>query len=167
MAAPNLPIRFAELFQLPNLGINQDFITFATLTMESDKAICVREQAAAPPGGQAPPGVVAIVDVETATSVRYPISADSALMNPTEKILALKAGQQLQIFNIAEKKRLKTHQLNEAVIFWKWISSNTLGLVTATAVFHWSIDGTSLHIGNCSNANHRSLARPCYPDQDF
>lgn len=58
--------------------------------MESDKAICVREQAAAPPGGQAPPGVVAIVDVETATSVRYPISADSALMNPTEKILALK-----------------------------------------------------------------------------
>lgn len=127
--------------------------------MESDKAICVREQPAAPPGGQAPAGVVAIVDVETATSVRYPISADSALMNPTEKILALKgtlpvtsehqfnayalvAGQQLQIFNIAEKKRLKTHQLNEPVIFWKWISSNTLGLVTATAVHHWSIDGT-------------------------
>lgn len=58
--------------------------------MESDKAICVREQQPAPPGGTAPAGVVAIVDVETATSVRYPISADSALMNPTEKILALK-----------------------------------------------------------------------------
>ena len=29
----------------------------------------------------------------------------------------------------------------EQVQFWKWISNNKLGLVTATAVYHWSMEG--------------------------
>lgn len=34
--------------------------------------------------------------------------------------------------------------MNEDVIFWKWISRSTLGLVTETAVYHWTIsDQTS------------------------
>lgn len=28
------------------------------------------------------------------------------------------------------------------VVFWKWITSKMLGLVTQSAVYHWSIEGT-------------------------
>lgn len=27
------------------------------------------------------------------------------------------------------------------VVFWKWVTSSLLGLVTQTAVYHWSIEG--------------------------
>jgi clathrin heavy chain len=31
--------------------------------------------------------------------------------------------------------------MNDDVVFWKWISVKTVGLVTGTAVFHWDMDG--------------------------
>ena len=36
--------------------------------------------------------------------------------------------------------------MTEDVIFWKWYSPTTLGLVTDTAVYHWSIEGDSTPI---------------------
>ena len=39
-----LPIKFQEHLQLQNAGINVTNIGFSTLTMESDKFICVREK---------------------------------------------------------------------------------------------------------------------------
>lgn len=57
---------------------------------------------------------------------------------------SLIAQRQLQIFNIETKTKVKSHLSNEDVVFWKWISDSTIGLVTDTAVFHWSItDATS------------------------
>lgn len=39
---------------------------------------------------------------------------------------------------------MKSHIVNEDIIFWKWIDDSTLGLVSETAVFHWTIkDATS------------------------
>ena len=32
---------------------------------------------------------------------------------------------------------------SEDVVYWKWISDSTLGIVTDTAVFHWSITNTT------------------------
>lgn len=32
--------------------------------------------------------------------------------------------------------------MQDDVVFWKWISPNTLALVTETSVFHWSMEGT-------------------------
>jgi len=29
----------------------------------------------------------------------------------------------------------------EEVVFWKWISVNTVGLVTEAAVYHWTMEG--------------------------
>ena len=77
---------------------------------------------------------------------KRPIKADSAIMNPGSKIIALKAavpgveGDNLQIFNLETKSKLKSVQFAQPVVFWKWISANKLGLVTATAVFHWDIE---------------------------
>jgi len=53
------------------------------------------------------------------------------------------AGKTLQIFNIEMKSKMKAHTMAEEVIFWKWISVNTVALVTETAVYHWSMEGES------------------------
>lgn len=68
------------ILQLPS---NQQFITFTNVTMESDKYICVRETA--------PQNCVVIIDMSMPMQpLRRPITADSALMNPNTRILALK-----------------------------------------------------------------------------
>ncbi|KAI1232992.1 hypothetical protein IHE44_0006182 [Lamprotornis superbus] len=122
---------------LQNLGINPANIGFSTLTMESDKFICIREKV----GEQAQ---VVIIDMsDPTTPIRRPISAESAIMNPASKVIALKAGKTLQIFNIEMKSKMKAHTMAEEVIFWKWISVNTVALVTETAVYHWSMEGES------------------------
>lgn len=52
--------------------------------MESDKFICIREKVA----DQAQ---VVIIDLaDSANPIRRPISADSAIMNPASKVIALK-----------------------------------------------------------------------------
>uniref|UniRef100_H2QL83 Clathrin heavy chain n=1 Tax=Pan troglodytes TaxID=9598 RepID=H2QL83_PANTR len=132
-----LPVRFQEHFQLQNLGINPANIGFSTLTMESDKFICIREKV----GEQAQ---VTIIDMsDPMAPIRRPISAESAIMNPASKVIALKAGKTLQIFNIEMKSKMKAHTMAEEVIFWKWVSVNTVALVTETAVYHWSMEGDS------------------------
>ncbi|KAL3856702.1 hypothetical protein ACJMK2_011426 [Sinanodonta woodiana] len=143
-----LPIRFQEHLQLQNVGINAANIGFSTLTMESDKFICIREKV----GDTAQ---VVIIDMnDTSNPIRRPISADSAIMNPASKVIALKgisvilahlagAGKTLQIFNIEMKSKMKAHTMADDVVFWKWINVNTVALVTETAVFHWSMEGDS------------------------
>lgn len=107
--------------------------------MESEKFICVRETA--------PSNSVVIVDLANPLSpMKRPITADSALMNPTSKVIALKAtvagaaGDNLQIFNLEAKAKMKSFQIAQPVVFWKWISATKLGLVTATTVYHWDMN---------------------------
>ncbi|CAI6011217.1 unnamed protein product [Closterium sp. NIES-65] len=140
MATASAPIVLKEALSLTNLGVNQQFISFTHVTMESDKYICVRETA--------PSNSVVIIDMAMPMQpLRRPITADSALMNPESKILALKALIQgttqdhLQIFNIEAKAKIKSYQMPEQVVYWKWISNKVLGLVTLTSVYHWSIEG--------------------------
>jgi clathrin heavy chain len=135
--AQNLPIRFQEHLQLQNVGINVQQIGFATLTMESDKFICVREKV-----GET--AQVIIIDLsDSGNPIRRPITADSAIMNPASKVIALKAAKSLQIFNIEMKSKMKAHQMVEDVTFWKWVNLNTIALVTETSVYHWSMEGDS------------------------
>lgn len=71
-------------FQLTNVNINANSISFNTLTMESDKFICVREKV-----GEN--NQVVIIDMNDSNNpIRRPISADSAIMNPASKVIALK-----------------------------------------------------------------------------
>ena len=51
------------------------------------------------------------------------------------------AGKTLQIFNIEMKSKMKAHTMTEDVVFWKWISVNTVAIATDTAVYHWSMEG--------------------------
>ncbi|KHG11889.1 Clathrin heavy chain 2 -like protein [Gossypium arboreum] len=112
MAAANAPIAMKEVLTLPSIGISPQFITFTNVTMESDKYICVRETA--------PQNSVVIIDMNMPMQpLRRPITADSALVNPNSRILALKAQlpgttqDHLQIFNIEMKAKMKSHQMPE------------------------------------------------------
>ncbi|XP_050305329.1 clathrin heavy chain [Anthonomus grandis grandis] len=163
-----LPIKFQEHLQLTNIGINVANISFATLTMESDKFICVREKV-----GET--SQVVIVDMaDSANPIRRPITAESAIMNPASKVIALKgkagveAQKTLQIFNIEMKSKMKAHTMNDDVIFWKWISPNTLALVTESSVYHWSMEGDSqpvkmfdrhASLNGCQIINYRTDAK--------
>lgn len=134
------PIIFQEKLLLPSIGVDQQFITFKNVTMESDKYICVRET-----GAQ---NTVVIVDMASPLApTRRQISADSAIMCPDKKVIALKAttpgtaGDALQVFNLDTKQKLKAYQMPETVEFWKWTSPTSLGLVTSSSVYHWDIEG--------------------------
>ena len=58
-------------------------------------------------------------------------------------LLSLLARSTLQIFNLEMKSKMKTHNMTEGVIFWKWISLNTIALVTKASIYHWSMEGDS------------------------
>jgi clathrin heavy chain len=93
------------LFQLQNVGINAANIGFSTLTMESDKFICVREKV----GDTAQ---VVIIDMnDTANPIRRPISADSAIMNPASKVIALK-GRYYVFFKIKPPQYISWESIN-------------------------------------------------------
>ncbi len=106
-----LPIKFQEHMQLQNAGINVANIGFSTLTMESDKFICVREKVAET-------AQVVIIDTSDPTNpIRRPITADSAIMHPTSKVIALKASKTLQIFNIEMKSKMKVKISNKNIFY--------------------------------------------------
>eukprot|EP00741_Cyanophora_paradoxa_P015948 tig00000042_g15397.t1 len=137
MAAQPLPIRLLEQLNLVNLGIQPTSIGFGTLSFESDKYICVREQQ----GEQS--NVIIIDTANPAAIVRRPMKAESALMcpDPNQKIIALRAAGVLQIFNLDTKAKLKSYTITDNIVYWKWINQTTLALVSATAVYHWSLTG--------------------------
>lgn len=78
-----IPIQFTELFNLQNLGVNPQLISFTTVTLESDKYVCVRDQIS-------PQKSIQIVDIETQNVTSNKVNADSAIMHPTTKVLALR-----------------------------------------------------------------------------
>ena len=39
------------------------------------------------------------------------------------------------------KAKMKSHVMSESVVYWKWLSPSLMGLVTATSVYHWTIEG--------------------------
>ncbi|KAF9598675.1 hypothetical protein IFM89_029925 [Coptis chinensis] len=76
-------VTIVMFYHMPSIGINPQFITFTHVTMESDKYICVRETS--------PQNSVVIIDMSMHNQpLRRHITADSALMNPNSRILALK-----------------------------------------------------------------------------
>ncbi|KAM5378423.1 hypothetical protein ACJA88_006157 [Fusarium oxysporum] len=133
---PTLPIKFQELVQLANVGVDTQSIGFNSCTLESDSYVCVREKK-----NEAAQPEVVIIELKNGNNVtRRPIKADSAIMHWNRQVIALKAqSRTLQIFDLEQKKKLKSCTMNEDVQFWKWISENELGLVTTTSVFHWNV----------------------------
>ncbi|KAL9644530.1 hypothetical protein ABK040_009394 [Willaertia magna] len=155
----SIPIQYTEVFNLTGLGVNPQSISFSTVTLESEKYICVRDQVSAQKTLQ-------IIEVESQSLTTQRVNAESAIMHPTTKVLALRdANNALQIFNLDMRAKTKEHQMNEPIVFWKWISTNTIAIVTNTAVYHWSMEGNSApkkmfdrhpNLANASIINYRT-----------
>ncbi|SMQ52359.1 unnamed protein product [Zymoseptoria tritici ST99CH_3D7] len=131
-----LPIKFTELLQLTSVGVLQPSIGFNSCTLESDHYVCIRQKV----DDNAQPEVL-IVNLKNGNSVmKRPIKADSAIMHWSKEIIALKAGgKTLQIFDLAQKSKIKSTTMSEDVVFWKWFDDSSLGLVTESSVYHWNI----------------------------
>lgn len=132
------PLLSTEVFQLNTVqgGLRAGTISFKTLTMESDKFACVRD---VQPDGQTS---LVIVDLEKRTSERNNIrDAEAAIMNPNSRILALRSGFNLQVFNIDAKDRIKAHTFHDTIVYWRWINEKTIVIVSNTTVYHWSMEG--------------------------
>ena len=105
--------------------------------MDSDKALCVRVES-----GDAKS--VQVINLATgAVMHKFPMGAESAILCPDGKSMAVRAGVNLQLFNLELQKKTKSTKLPEdqVPVFWNWVSPTTIGVVTATAVFHLSADG--------------------------
>lgn len=126
-----VPVVFNEALNLQQLGVPEASIKHGLTTMQSDKwIVCVE------------PTQVTLVDLQNQAQVtRRPIQAEAAIMNPVSNILALRSGTTLQVFDLDAKAKLKNHTMPEPVVFWKWTGPTNLALVTASSVYHWSIEG--------------------------
>lgn len=131
----SIPINFTELFKLPSLGIKPESISFSNVSLESDKYICVREKTQTA-------NTLTVIEVATQQTETHKINAERAAMNPKTKVVALGAGQNLQIYNLEMKSLVKEYTFPEPIVFWKWISVKTIALITQTAVYHWSMQGS-------------------------
>lgn len=127
------PVIFNEVLNVQQLGVPETSIKHGLTTMSSEKwIVCVE------------PSQVTLIDLaNNAQITRRPIQAEAAVMNPTTNILALRSQTTLQIFNLDLKAKMKSYVMSETCVFWKWTSPKNLALVTATAVYHWSIEGSS------------------------
>jgi clathrin heavy chain len=60
--------------------------------------------------------------------------------------LALRAKKQdnanicvLQVFDMESRKKLKSLEVNENIVFWKWVNNDILAYVTSSSVYHINI----------------------------
>lgn len=77
------PITTSPVYKLTDVdgGVNPASINFKSVTMESDKFVCVRDST----GDQ---NSIVIVDLAQKSNARHKIAAESAIMNPISKVLA-------------------------------------------------------------------------------
>ena len=68
----------------------------------------------------------------------------------------------MQVFNLDTKQKVQAFAMPELVAFWKWLTPTQLGLVTASAVFHWSTEvrPASRAPGTCSPQGSGSRHAP-------
>eukprot|EP00184_Porphyridium_aerugineum_P006141 CAMPEP_0184699800 /NCGR_PEP_ID=MMETSP0313-20130426/5924_1 /TAXON_ID=2792 /ORGANISM="Porphyridium aerugineum, Strain SAG 1380-2" /LENGTH=1782 /DNA_ID=CAMNT_0027158925 /DNA_START=278 /DNA_END=5626 /DNA_ORIENTATION=+ len=124
------PLRLQEVANLAAIGVPQHALTFATLRVQSDRYIVIRN---------VQENQLIMVDMaKPSQPTRRQMAADQATMHPKQDLIALKTGTSLQLFDLEKQQQKKQVQVMENVVFMSWISENTLGIVTETAVYHWS-----------------------------
>lgn len=47
--------------------------------------------------------------------------------------------------------------MNEDVVFWKWITDSSLGLVTDSAIYHWDVFDENQHMPEKITDRHANL----------
>ncbi|CAG8455390.1 6922_t:CDS:2 [Acaulospora morrowiae] len=127
------PIKLLEHGSLQDYDVDPSRIGFKWVTMGSERFICACER-----------NRVLIIDrFESNNLIQRPFKVEAALMHPRSKIIALREGRNLQIYDLYLNCKMKTHTMHEDVVFWKWVNVKKLCVVTENSVYHWSKDGTT------------------------
>jgi len=135
------PVTVTELLQLTQLGIPLEHITYPRVTMTSDQWICIRH------GKQYRPNArhvrASFITVLNPCRADFPqtwqTTAGSVMMNPYKPVLALKAGNDFQVYNLDNRQMMFRTRVSVRVVFWCWVNSNTIAMVTDAAVYHWDL----------------------------
>ena len=116
--------------QLRRLGINENSIKYNNITMESDRCIVIKESTK-----------LSIVNIATRNVVSLPVTlVDSAIMNPSTNVLGIRHKNNLQIFNLDMKTKIKSIDISDDILYWRWLDSRTISYVTSKSVYHWSME---------------------------
>ncbi|VDI27911.1 Hypothetical predicted protein [Mytilus galloprovincialis] len=120
------PMEKHIIIKLQSLGINSNTIKFHTVTMESDKYICVIEN-----------NQLIIFNIDNPKHpYRTPVQADSCIVNPRKQhIVAVRCGKTIQLYDLHNKLKIKGYQMEEDVKFWTWISDDAVAMVTDKSVY--------------------------------
>ena len=150
-------------------GIKPEDLNFKSVTMDSGAFICIRETAAQsvaiidtanPTNTQRMPAPVELSCVVARSlllcrccrraKLECPaltrcclLVAPRSCVHPEGKLLVLHAASAVQIYEIESKEKKADTMLPEAAVFLKWITDQTLGIVTGTAVYHWDLGADS------------------------
>lgn len=133
--AARLPLKAQEVCQLVQLGVAADNLKFRNVSVESEKAITIRDEVTSE---------IKVIDLATKMTTKLPNpnnALDGAIMHPTSKVIGLRAGNKLLIRNLEMQSDMKKVSMQGSVLFWRWLNNNTIALVTDTAVYHWSMNG--------------------------
>ncbi|GCA62156.1 clathrin, heavy chain [Kipferlia bialata] len=114
-------------------GLSESSFKFASLSISSEKYACVRDESGEKPR-------LVLVDIESDSVSSFNMSAESAIMHPSKKVVAVRAGSQMQVVDLGAKKHLANQTLTESVVFWRFLDETNLVVVTETAVYHWDIE---------------------------
>ncbi len=49
------------------------------------------------------------------------------------------AGLRFEVFNLDTKVMISKTRLHEPIVYWTWINSDIIAMVTDTAVYHWDL----------------------------
>ena len=131
----SVPINSSEVLTFQQLRIDPQFAKMSYSALSCDKYLCVREVTDTHSN-------VVIVDLQQNNNVtRHKIKADTAVMHPSRNIIALRGANQLQVFDLNQRARLKSFVIPEGqtVNYWRWIDDETLAFVAGGSVFHWSL----------------------------
>nr|XP_006818828.1 PREDICTED: clathrin heavy chain 1-like [Saccoglossus kowalevskii] len=69
----------------------------------------------------------------------WPTIADSAAMNPTNPLIALKGGKTIEVFDLPRRKLIHRCTMDDPIAYSSWISSEVIVIVTTSIVYHWNI----------------------------
>lgn len=72
------------------------------------------------------------------------MNADLVAPHPIKKILALKGGTTIQVYDFELQSKIKTFKMNENVDYMRWLDPATLVVVTSNAVYHCKMDADSM-----------------------
>ena len=132
--------------------MSSENIGFANVSMHSEKFVCIRENK------HSSKPSLKIIDLRNGVEVsEKPMSADSAIMNPSKPHLALRGKRNwaewkkviyfefialstIQVFNIDTKAKIASVQIGFEIIFWNWIDPKTLLLLSESAVYRWEYE---------------------------